>query len=143
MAEHPDARSTTPPGYRFGVAAEIDRGVRARSQRPGPPPASPRSHPLDHRFWQCRARARTAPIRGRTWAHLTAGWASRDRHTASLWRRIKCRRGRHEVRGGQQMQLGSRYVNVERCCVWCGAKPEVAPYQSTTASAPAWPETIR
>ena len=148
MAEHQDPRSPTPQAYRFGVAAELDRGAATRPRSRGPAPTSsvgPRSHPLDHRFWQCRSRAHTAPLRGRTWAHLFAWWASRDGHNASAWQRHRCRRGHHDIRGGQQMQLGSRLVNVERCCVWCGAKPAVAPFQTMTAPAPApaWPETIR
>ena len=130
MTENPDPRAATPPSRRFGVAAELDRIQKAL------PPARPesrsadgsRTHPLDHRIWQCRSRARRGPIKGRAWAHVRFWWAATDARPGDLWRRMRCRRGRHEIRGGQQMQLGSRFVNVERCCVWCGVKPPPEPF---------------
>ena len=125
MTENPDPRAATPPPRRFGVAAELDRVQKAPARKtPEPRSAgSSRNHPLDHRIWQCRSRARRGPIHGRAWAHLRFWWAARDARPGDMWRRMRCRRGRHEIRGGQQMQLGARFVNVERCCVWCGAKP--------------------
>lgn len=142
MAEHPDVQPTTPQRYRFGVAGELDRDGLAPG-RARPSTRTDRSHPLDHPVWQCRARARSAPLHGRTWAHVGAWWASRDRHPGGLWRRMRCRFGRHDIRGGQQMQLGSRFVNVPRCCVWCGAEPAPLGPQSTTVSGPVRPGMIR
>jgi len=48
--------------------------------------------------------------------------ASGDRRPVDVWHRIRCRTGHHDVRGGQQMQLGSRFVLVERRCIWCDAE---------------------
>lgn len=42
---------------------------------------------------------------------------------AGAWHRFRCRTGHHDVRGGGQMQLGSRYVLIERRCIWCDAAP--------------------
>ncbi len=125
MTENPDPGAATPPSYRFGVAAELDRVQKIQQpRRPDPPAAGVgRNHPLDHRIWQCRARARQGPIRGRAVSHLRFWWAARESGRGTMWRRLRCRRGNHEIRGGQQMQLGSRFVHVERCCVWCGANP--------------------
>ena len=129
MTENPDPGAATAPPYRFGVAAELDRAQKApaRNRPDAPPPDGTRYHPLDHRVWQCRARARRGPIRGRTLSHLRFWWASCDRRPGDMWHRLRCRRGHHEIRGGQQMQLGSKFVHVERCCVWCGAKPPPLP----------------
>jgi len=49
--------------------------------------------------------------------------ASREHGPTDLWHRLRCRTGHHELRGGHQMQLGSRFVYVERRCTWCGAQP--------------------
>jgi len=40
---------------------------------------------------------------------------------------VQCRRGRHEFRGGEQIQLGSRFSYIERRCIWCDAAPP-SPY---------------
>jgi len=82
-----------------------------------------RTHPLDHRIWQCRARAREAPLHGRSWTHLRHRWSSGEHGPSDVWHRVMCRRGRHEFRGGHTMQLGSKAVFVERRCVWCDALP--------------------
>ena len=42
---------------------------------------------------------------------------------AGAWHRFRCGTGHHDVRGGGQMQLGSRYVLIERRCIWCDAAP--------------------
>ncbi|MDP8937184.1 MAG: hypothetical protein M3O23_05570 [Actinomycetota bacterium] len=132
MAEHRDAGPAVPgtAPYRFGVAGELDRdGIVARRTR-----SSTRTRP---------GRARPDRFHGGRWDHLLSWWASRDRHPGGLWRRLRCRSGRHDVRGGQQVQLGSRFVNVPRCCVWCGAVPPPLGPQSTTASGPVRPGMIR
>ena len=44
-------------------------------------------------------------------------WASsRD---VSLWRRLRCRGGRHEVLGGERMQVGGNFVFLAPRCRWC------------------------
>ena len=55
--------------------------------------------------------------------HLRLKWANRDSHLGGLWHRMKCRCGRHEIHGGEQIQLGSKLVRVERRCRWCDATP--------------------
>jgi hypothetical protein len=141
VAELPERWTQPAQPYRFGVAA--DGGATAAPRRTPAPVRAPSSHPLDHRVWQCRARARETPVQGRTWAHVRTWWASRDRGLGQVWHRVRCRYGRHDVRGGQQVQLGSRFVNVERRCVWCGALPPAASSHMTAASDPAWPGLIR
>lgn len=42
---------------------------------------------------------------------------------AGAWHRFRCRTGHHDVRGGGQMQLGSRDVLIERRCIWCDVAP--------------------
>ena len=82
-----------------------------------------RGHPLDHRVWECRSRAREMPLYGRTWTHLRNWWSTGDNRPADMWHRMRCRRGRHDYRGGHAMQLGSSTVHVERRCLWCDARP--------------------
>lgn len=140
MAELPEVRGARLPDRprydapaTFGVARDAER---MRQGIPPPPiarrpprsgrfhrPPVDRAHPLDHRPWQCRARAREMPLYGRTWTHLRHWWSSRDHGPAESWHRLLCRRGRHEFRGGHAMQLGSNVVHVERRCVWCNATP--------------------
>lgn len=86
---------------RFGVAHELDR--------PGAP-------------WRPRSTPAAAPRDG-LWSRLGSWWAGRETLPADLWHRMRCRSGRHQIQGGQQIQLGSRFVRTERCCVWCGHKP--------------------
>lgn len=143
MAGLSDRRSTTSQSYRFGAAAELDGGRRPDVRANGPATLASRAHPLDHGLWQCRRRARQTPLHGRTWAHLRTWWASRDRRPGGAWHGLRCRYGGHDVRGGQQVQLGSRFVNVERCCVRCGAVPAPPSAHTTAASGPAWPGLIR
>ncbi len=102
MTENPDPRAATPPPHRFGVAAELDRIQKGAPPRKRPPPA---------------------PMRRRGRGRLGTWWASREGRPSDVWHRVRCRSGHHDVRGGQQMQLGARFVYVERACVWCGAKP--------------------
>lgn len=119
MAELPDGQSDLlplrPPVARqlydrphaYGVARELERMKEGFA----PPPRTPRIPPR-------RERRRRGP-----WATFRRWSTSRDRGPADVWHRMRCRMGRHEMRGGHQMQLGSRYVFVERRCVWCDAGP--------------------
>ena len=120
MAERRDPRSealpvphATPPqlfgrSHTYGVAHDLER----MRQGVVPPPRTPRVAP--------RGRRRRG---GGPWASLLSWWASRDRRPVDVWHRIRCRTGHHDIRGGHQVQLGSRFVHVERRCVWCDAEP--------------------
>lgn len=88
---------------RFGVAQELDS-----PRRDNRPPASP---PVDRP---------AAPTRDGAWANLRTWWACREVHPGDLWHRLQCHFGRHQVEGGRQIQLGSRFVRTDRRCVWCG-----------------------
>jgi hypothetical protein len=95
---------------RFGVAQELD-SPRQDDGRP----ASPR--PVN------RQAPPPAPSRDGAWANLCTWWACREVHPGDLWHRLQCHFGRHQVEGGRQIQLGSRFVRTERRCVWCGRQP--------------------
>jgi hypothetical protein len=45
-------------------------------------------------------------------------WVARS--DVSLWRRIRCGRGRHEVQGGERIRVGGDFLFLERRCRWCG-----------------------
>ena len=142
MAELPEVRGARLPDRRplydrpptFGVARDAERmrqGIAPPAIRRAPSRRKPgrargdvdRGHPLDHRAWQCRSRAREAPIYGRTWTHFRHWWSTGDNRPADMWHRLRCRRGHHEFRGGHAMQLGSNMVHVERRCMWCDCRP--------------------
>jgi len=97
---------------RFGVADELDKAQRAATSGNGwagtPRPAR---------------KAPPAPAREGAWTRLETWWACREVHPADLWHRMHCRFGRHQIEGGRQIQLGGRFVNTERCCVWCKYRP--------------------
>jgi hypothetical protein len=123
MAELPDLRTERLPErpaeqrqlfdrpHAYGVAQELER----IKQGFAPPPRTPRI--------RTRGRRERAGLR----ASLRRRWAESNARPVDLWHRLRCRRGRHEFRGGEQIQLGSRFVYVERRCVWCDAAPP-APY---------------
>lgn len=111
--------------HRFGVAREAGLlgdtvAIAARAPREAPRPS--RGHPMDHRPWRCGSRAREGSVEGRLWAHFRSWRASRD-NVGDRWHRLQCRLDRHEMHGGEQVQLGSRLVHVELRCRWCSAKP--------------------
>jgi hypothetical protein len=124
MADMPDRPRTDPlpmPGaapeprygrtHNFGVARDLEL-FKQGALPPRPTNAS--------------RRASARALRDRRPGPRTGvrGWvASREVGPSDLWHRAQCRLGRHEMRGGHQMQLGSRYVHVERRCQWCGATP--------------------
>lgn len=134
MAEHteltkhqdPDATPLFGHSHSFGVANDLERLRQGRL----PPPKPPRivgkqrgDHPLDHRFWQCWGEGRRRGIEGRAWRHLRDRWANSEHRPVDIWHRCRCRFGRHEIRGGEQIQLGSRFEHIERRCRWCGTRP--------------------
>ncbi len=115
MAKLPERRGDRLPGrppepgqffdraHTYGLAHDLER------MRAGLAPA-PRAPRMPTR----RLRSRGGP-----WASFRRWWASSDRRPVDIWRRARCRAGHHEFRGGGQMQLGSRFVLIERRCAWC------------------------
>jgi len=102
----PELRQLYDRTHTYGVAHDLER-MRAGL---GPPPRTPRIHTRSRR-------RRGGPVSAaRRWL------ASGDRRPVDIWHRLRCRTGHHDVRGGQRMQLGSRYVLVERRCIWCDAE---------------------
>jgi len=103
---------------RFGVAHELDVAQRDAANGTaawgGVWPNGP-GNPV--------YRAPAGPTGEGTWAHVRTWWACREVHPVDLWHRMRCRSGRHRIEGGQRIQLGGRFVNIERCCVWCGSPP--------------------
>ncbi len=97
---------------RFGVADELDKVQRAAMNGDG---------------WTgtLRPAHKVPPVASRdgAWSRLKTWWACREMHPVDLWHRMRCRSGRHQIEGGQEIQLGGRFVNTERCCVWCGGPP--------------------
>jgi hypothetical protein len=64
------------------------------------------------------------PERGPFVTYLCMPWSYGDSDTlADKWRRLRCRRGRHEISGGHLMQVGGSETFIERRCRWCGAVP--------------------
>jgi hypothetical protein len=59
--------------------------------------------------------------RGPFLTYLCLPWSYGDRERRHLWRRLRCRRRRHEMEGGEIMQLDGAVVFIERRCRWCGA----------------------
>jgi hypothetical protein len=90
----------------FGVARELERvrqgGAAPVKRRPVGPHVGPERHGA--------------------WATLRRRWAVSRHHPSDIWHRLMCRRGRHDIRGGHQIQLGSSFVNIERRCLWCDIK---------------------
>jgi len=111
MAELPERWTERTPEQRylydkvptFGLARDAER------MRQGVPP--------DRRAPTVKKRRRE---RGPFVTYMRMPWSYGDRNDSVL-RRLRCRRGRHELIGGSTMQLGSTVVFVERTCRWCGA----------------------
>ena len=114
MAEYPELWTETRPEERylfdraptFGVAREAER------MREGVPPVS-----------RARTPHRRRRQRGPFVTYMRLPWSYSDRNVGDVWHRVRCRLGRHEIRGGHTMQLGSAVVFVERRCRWCGVEP--------------------
>jgi hypothetical protein len=62
------------------------------------------------------------PERGPFVTYLCLPW-SYGRNTGERWHRMRCRVGRHEMAGGELMQVGGAEIFVERRCRWCEACP--------------------
>ena len=113
MAELPELRTHALPErlpaprqlydrpHTYGVAHDLER----MRQGLGPAPRAPR----------IPTRRRLGPFRRQR--------ATDVGRLAGAWHRFRCRTGHHDMRGGGQMQLGSRYVLIERRCTWCDAAP--------------------
>jgi len=91
---------------RFGVARELELMQTASAPSPLGPTTTP------------------PPTAGR-WDRLRTWWACRESTPIDAWHRLLCRFGRHDVRGGQRVQVGGRYVNTQRCCVRCRVTPSL------------------
>jgi hypothetical protein len=125
MAELPQLRSDRRPAFppppaplfgqppSFGVAHDLE--LLKHGALPPRPPRPGRS----------RRRGREGARRQWPLSGVRRWWASRDRRPSDLVHRVLCRVGRHDMRGGHQMQLGSTFVHVERRCQWCGARPSL------------------
>jgi hypothetical protein len=87
----------------FGVAGEAERAPQEAP--PAPLPEDGRKPPRE---------------RGPFVTYLSLPWSYGDRSTWDRWHRLRCRCGRHELRGGDTMQLGGTVVFIERRCRWCG-----------------------
>jgi hypothetical protein len=59
--------------------------------------------------------------RGPFVTYLRLPWSYGDRERTDVWRRIQCRLRRHEMRGGEHVQLSGEVIFIERRCRWCGA----------------------
>ena len=94
--------------HSYGAAHDLER------MRAGLPPL-PRAP---------RVRTRPRRFRGPV-ALLRHVMANSQMQPADLWHRLRCRTGHHQFRGGEQVQLGSRFVYVERRCLWCDAEPSL------------------
>lgn len=102
-----EARQLFDHPHSYGVAHEAER------LREGfvPAPRTP------------RMRTRTRRERLGLRASFRRRWAESNARPVDLWHRMRCRGGHHEFRGGEQIQLGSRFAYIERRCIWCDAPP--------------------
>lgn len=102
----------TAPGHLFGRAHTFGAAHELDRLRQGfvPPPRTP------------RIRTRTP---GRPAGPLRRWWAGAGHRPVDLWHRLRCRTGHHEILGGHQMQIGNRFVYIERRCRWCDAASPV------------------
>ena len=91
--------------HSYGAAHDLERMRAGLPPLPRPP----------------RIRTRPRRFRGPV-ALVRHWWANSSIQPADLWHRLQCQRGHHEFRGGEQVQLGSRFVFVERRCAWCDAE---------------------
>jgi hypothetical protein len=91
----------------FGVAREAERRPEDLA------PAGPEPGPAPRRE------------RGPFVTYMQMPWSWGDREPGDRWRRMRCRWGRHQICGGETMQVGGAVVFIERRCRWCGAQPAV------------------
>ena len=99
----PERRELFDRPHTYGVAHDLER----MREGFGPGPRSPRVPARYGRRQGLLRRQRNSDV-----GRLTGAW-----------HRFRCRTGHHDMRGGGQMQLGSRYVLIERRCIWCDAVP--------------------
>ncbi len=71
--------------------------------------------------------------RGPVMTYLSMPWSYGDRGERDFWHRVRCRVGRHELRGGHPMQLDGAIVYIERSCRWCGVEPDPGGWNSASA----------
>ncbi len=85
----------------------------ARVDDTPPPPAPGPAEPPRHRR-----------ERGPFLTYLFLPWSYGEREPGERWHRVRCRFRRHEMAGGEMVQLGGEIVFLERRCRWCGAGAE-------------------
>jgi hypothetical protein len=111
MAEHPELwTEKTPeplPDRTPALGASLDLEPLAE-EAPPPPPPQPRRE------------------RGPFLTYLFLPWSygEGDRQPGEAWHRMKCRLRRHQMVGGQMVQVGGDVVFLERTCRWCGVGAE-------------------
>ena len=66
--------------------------------------------------------------RGPFATYLFAPWSygEGDRRPGEAWHRMRCRMRRHQMVGGQTVQVGGEVVFLERSCRWCGRSDGVS-----------------
>jgi len=96
----------------FGVAREAEIYVS------GPPDAQPDEQ------WDDRPTRKPRREQGPFVTYLRMPWSYGERRRSDVWRRIQCRRGRHQMSGGHTMHLDGALVFIERRCRWCEAGTE-------------------
>jgi hypothetical protein len=129
MADHLDVGRSAWPEHAPSAPAPVPSPLRPIGGRP---PRFGVAHDLEvlqraaasgdaSRLRSTTARPVTAPAAAvdRAWDRLRTWWACRESRPVDVWHRLMCRLGRHDVQGGQRIQVGGRYVNTERRCVWC------------------------
>ncbi len=57
-----------------------------------------------------------------TYLFLPWSYGDGDRQPGETWHRMKCRLRRHQMTGGQMVQVGGEVVFLERTCRWCGTE---------------------
>ncbi len=55
-----------------------------------------------------------------TYLFLPWSYGDGDRQPGETWHRMKCRLRRHQMTGGQMVQVGGESVFLEASCRWCG-----------------------
>jgi hypothetical protein len=112
VAEHPELWTDRTPerrtqldrAPRFGLARDVERLPLDAFQAPE---VLPRIRP-----------SRPVRVRGPFLTYLWLPWSYGDRETGGRWHRMRCRLGRHQMDGGQTVQLDGEVVFIERRCRW-------------------------
>ena len=133
MADHPDVGRSAWPEHAPSAPAPVPSALRPIGGRPPRfgvardlevlQQAAASGQPVRPRPTTARPVAVPAAAVDGVWDRFRTWWACRDSRPVDAWHQILCRLGHHDVQGGQQIQLGGRYVNTQRRCIWCGDTP--------------------